>query len=73
MYELRKGTMMLLTPNINDVEMYKKAGWNLVIKEKKEIKPVNDKKPVKNKKKTANKKEIDAIVEDVLDEVIVEQ
>lgn len=38
MYELRRGTMMMLTPNKSDVEMYKKAGWILINKSSKKKK-----------------------------------
>lgn len=60
MYELRKGTMMLLTPNKSDVEMYKQAGWQLIEKRK-------------QSKKETIKKEINQIVEEVLKEEKVEE
>ena len=58
MYELRKGTMMLLTSNKSDVEMYKKAGWCLVTKKKQKTKT----------KQETIKEEINQIVEEVLEE-----
>lgn len=60
MYELRKGTMMMLTPNKDDVEMYLKAGWSLTESSAKKHKS-------KNKKQTI-KQEINNIVEEVLEE-----
>lgn len=65
MYELRKGTMMMLTPNKNDMEMYKKAGWNLAEKTSKKNKHKNKKQQIQE--------EINTIVEEVLEEEIVEQ
>lgn len=63
MYELRRGTMMMLTPNKKDMEMYVKSGWSLVEK-------TSNKR--KNKKQKV-KEEINTIVEEVLEEEIVEQ
>ena len=65
MYELRKGTMMMLTPNKKDVEMYKKAGWTLIEKTVKKTKSKNKKEKIKE--------EIDSIVEEVLKEEKVEE
>lgn len=64
MYELRKGTMMMLTPNKKDMEMYVKAGWNLVEKSSKKNKHKNKKQQIQE--------EINTIVEEVLEEEIVE-
>lgn len=62
MYELRKGTMMMLTPNKKDMEMYRKSGWSLIEKSSK-----------KSNKRKQIKEEINTIVDEVLKEEIVEQ
>ena len=46
MYKLKKGSLRTIIYNLNDLELYKQAGWSLVeqskkktkIKEKKELK-----------------------------------
>ena len=61
MYKLRKGKMLMMTPNKNDIDMYVKAGWSLVEK-------VSNKR--KNKKQQI-KEEINTVVEEVLEEETV--
>lgn len=56
MYELRKGSMMMLTPSKKDVEMYKNAGWLLITERSKTNKSRNKKQ--KNKQENQSLEEV---------------